>query len=258
MCIALLSTAHPAYRLILIDNRDEYLNRPTAAATWWPDNPEVLGGRDLLRNIHGTWLGVTKAGKIGVLTNFREDVTPRSTAISRGAILKKWLTEDVGSTAEFVRDVINTGVARDAGGFSLVCGRVGEKLAVISNRAQDQSEVPWVCGDVVQTIGLSNAAFLDHSWKKVVDGEELMLNAIRECIAEDASEDQLVETLLALLSVDTLKRELDAEDDGLATYVKELRNTIFVPALGRRNVERLSGDEVAAAKRSDTVESTMR
>ena len=255
MCIALISTAHPAYPLILIDNRDEYLNRPSDIAKWWPEpNSHVLGGRDMLRDAHGTWLGVTKSGKIAVLTNYREDVTPPPAAVSRGAIIKKFLTEDVGPVEDFVKNVVNAGIARNAGGFSLVCGHIGKKLAVISNRAKDQSQVPWVAGDVVQTIGLSNAAFSDRSWKKVTLGEELMLNTIRQSIEKEESEDQLVARFLDLLSHDTLPRGGNGDDAGLETYIFNLRNTILVPPLGRRNMIGLKDDEIAAARKHEKLD----
>lgn len=252
MCIALLSTAHPNYKLILIDNRDEFLNRPTAKAQWWPSpNDSVLGGRDLHREVQGTWLGITKAGKIAVLTNYREDQPPNPQAISRGAIMRKFLTEDVGPLDEFVKNVVNTGMARDAGGFSLVCGNVGEKLAVISNRAENQSQVPWIVGDVVQTVGLSNAAFKDKTWKKVNMGEELMLHSIRDSVDNGESEDELIERFLQLLSHDTLPRK--EQDGGLETYITDLRNTIFVPPLGRQSIAGLSEEEMRAAKKPEEV-----
>ncbi|KAK5939901.1 hypothetical protein PMZ80_008283 [Knufia obscura] len=253
MCIALLSTAHPKYKLILLDNRDEYINRPTAEATWWPSHPDVLGGRDLLREVQGTWLGVTKSGKIAVLTNFREDVTPPKTAVSRGEIIKKYLTEDVGGTEQFVTDVVNQGVARDAGGFSLVCGYVGkgEQLAVISNRAKSGGEVPWVCGDVVQTVGLSNTSFGDRTWPKVVDGEELMLKAIRENVRDGKHEDELISSFMTLLSDDALTRKGLDPKEGIQTHIFELRNTICVPPLGRLDEPDLPADEIAAAKNDE-------
>jgi len=255
MCIALISTAHPSYALILIDNRDEYLNRPTAQAQWWPE-PEshVLAGRDMLRSIHGTWLGVTKQGKIAVLTNYHENTTPPLSAVSRGAIIRKFLAEDIGPVQEFVNKVVNTGIARDAGGFSLVCGHVGEKLAVISNREMDQSQVPWIAGDVVHTIGLSNAAFGDHSWKKVVSGEELMLYTLRASVEKKETEDQLIQRLLDLLSYDTLPRKAGQDDGGLEVYIEELRNTIFVPAIGRKDMSALPEDEMRAAKVKEKVQ----
>ncbi|RMZ86923.1 hypothetical protein DV736_g5850, partial [Chaetothyriales sp. CBS 134916] len=236
MCIAVLSTAHPSYKLIIINNRDEYINRPTAAAQWWPSpNDHVFGGRDLLRDIQGTWLGITRTGKIAVLTNYRESKPPPLKAVSRGAIIRKFLTEDVGPVDEFVKGVVNTGIARDAGGFSLVCGVVGQKLAVISNRAADQSEVPWITGDVVQTIGLSNAAFKDRSWPKVTSGEEMMLEAIRANVAaKDEGEQGLIERLLKILHHDTLPRLGDLPEAGMTAYLPMLPKSIFIPPLGRR------------------------
>jgi uncharacterized protein with NRDE domain len=255
MCIALISTAHPKYRLILIDNRDEFLNRPTDAARWWPSpDVDVLGGRDMLRDVHGTWLGATKTGKIAVLTNYREDVTPPPSAVSRGAIIKKFLTEDVGPVEDFVRDVVNTGIAKDAGGFSLACGHIGEKLAIISNRAGNHSDVPWIAGDVVQTVGLSNAAYSDRSWKKVTLGEEMMLHSIRQSIEQDEDEDALVKRFLELLSHDTLPRQQKDGDAGLETYLMKLRETILVPPLGRRDMSGLKDDEIAAARRAQKVD----
>jgi uncharacterized protein with NRDE domain len=237
MCIALISTAHPKYKLILIDNRDEFVNRPTAIAEWWPPPyHNVLGGRDLLRPIQGTWLGMTRCGKIAVLTNYREQQPPDPNAVSRGAIIRKFLTEDVGPMEDFVRTIVTSGIARDAGGFSLVCGKVGEKLAIISNRAEDQSQVPWIAGDVVQTIGLSNAAFHNRTWKKVNLGEELMLDVIRANIQGNESEDELITQFLELLSHDTLARDTDLEQGGLDAHILELRNSIFIPPLGRKAV----------------------
>lgn len=255
MCIALISSAHPAYPLILLDNRDEYLNRPTDQATWWPEpHADVLGGRDMLRDIHGTWLGVSKQGKIAVLTNYREYQTPPAFAVSRGAIIKKFLSDDVGSVQTFVKEVVNTGLAKDAGGFSLVCGNIGDKLAVISNRAQDQSEVPFIVGDTVQTVGLSNAAFDDRSWNKVLLGEELMIDSIRASIDQDESEDQLIQRFLQLLSHDTLPRVERGDDTSLETYIPDLRESIFVPALGRRDLGDLPEDEIRAAKKNEKVD----
>lgn len=208
----------------------------------------------MLREIHGTWLGVTKTGKIAVLTNYREDTTPPTSAVSRGAIIKKFLSEDIGLVEDFVKKVVDTGVAKDAGGFSLVCGQIGEKLAVISNRAEDQSQVPWIAGDVVQTVGLSNAAFSDRSWKKVTLGEELMLNTIRQSVEQGEAEDQLIQRFLDLLSHETLPREGHSEEAGLEAYIQDLRHTIYVPTLGRKDMTGLSDDEIRAARKHEKVD----
>lgn len=255
MCIALLSTAHPRYKLILIDNRDEFLNRPTAQATWWPaPDSDVLGGRDLLRQEQGTWLGVSKSGKVAVLTNFREDTPSPTSPVSRGKLIRDFLTDRTGRrTDQYVEDVIREGKTATVGGFSLVCGKAGERLAVISNRSglDDKSGgVQWIMGDAVMTVGLSNAAFGVPGWKKVESGETLMLQAIQESIHQNEDEDQLIQRFLTLLSIDTLPRHEDSEG-GLGTYINQLRNTIFVPALGRKDVNTMPADDVAAAKKEE-------
>lgn len=44
MCIVFLSFHyHPGYKLIILANRDEYVERPTSPAMWWPDS-DILGG----------------------------------------------------------------------------------------------------------------------------------------------------------------------------------------------------------------------
>lgn len=248
MCIALLSTAHPAYSLILVDNRDEYLNRPTAPASWWPSpHSHVLGGRDLLRSVQGTWLGVTRKGRIAVLTNFREDGPPPAGAVSRGAIIRAFLTDSHQSTEVFVRETVASGVSKDAGGFTLVCGSIGEPLAVMSNRAASEAEIPWIHPKTAQTVGLSNAAYGDHGWKKVSDGERMLKEAIKGSVDSCEGEDAFIQRLIKLLSTDTLPRIEEGED--LRTYISQLRNTIFVPVIGRQ--ANLHADEIAAADRTE-------
>jgi uncharacterized protein with NRDE domain len=248
MCIALISTAHPSYRLILIDNRDEYLNRPTAPASWWPaPHTYVLGGRDLLRPVQGTWLGVTKNGRIAVLTNFKEDGPPPQGVVSRGAIIRAFLTDTHVSTEAFVKEMVASGVSRDAGGFSLVCGNVGEPLAVMSNRAASEADIPWIHPETSQTVGLSNAAYGDHAWKKVADGETMLGKAIRTSIETGESEDDFIQRLITVLSIDTLPRI--KEDGGLETYIALLRDTIFVPMIGRQ--ASLHADEIAAGAKQE-------
>lgn len=244
MCIALLSSAHPSYSLILIDNRDEYLNRPTAPASWWPEpHSHVLGGRDLLRPVQGTWLGVTREGRIAVLTNFKETGSSPRGVVSRGAIIRAFLTDSHSSTEAFVKKTVASGASRDAGGFSLVCGKIGEPLAVISNRAASEAEIPWINPETAQTVGLSNAVFGDLGWKKVSDGEKMLADAIKNDLESGESEDDFIERLLKLLSTDTLPRMEKGGD--LAKYIAQLRNTIFVPVIGQQ--ADWHADELAAA-----------
>ncbi|KAK6810896.1 NRDE protein [Aspergillus parasiticus SU-1] len=249
MCIALISTAHPSYSLIVIDNRDEYLRRPTAPADWWPEsNSNILGGRDLARATQGTWMGITKEGKIAVLTNYREDTSEKATGTqSRGAIVNGWLTvapEPRESTRDFAQRMVASSTAKNVGGFSLVCGYVNEPLAVISNRSSNIDQVTWLATEKGQTVGLSNTHFDDRSWPKIIDGEKLMIEAIQEHVGAGEDEDGLIDRLLGLLSKNTLPNLSEgatAED-----YLPHFRKSIFIPKLGVKGEPARSADEVAA------------
>ena len=70
MCLILIAyQTHPKYPLILLANRDEFYSRPTAQASFWSEDPEILGGKDLQAG--GTWMGINKSGNIAALTNYR-------------------------------------------------------------------------------------------------------------------------------------------------------------------------------------------
>ncbi|KAL8804849.1 MAG: hypothetical protein Q9182_002343 [Xanthomendoza sp. 2 TL-2023] len=256
MCIALVSTAHPDYALIVINNRDEYLNRPTAPAQWWPSpNHHILGGRDLLRPIHGTWLGITKQGRLAVLTNFREEGQVIQGARSRGAMVNAFMMQDKDSaedTASFARHLFKDDGVKGVGGFSLVCGKVGQPLAVISNRTPDAEGLIWIAQQRDETVGLSNAAFGDRSWPKVLDGERLMQSVIERSVQQKDTKRALVEGLMQLLSTDTLPRKTHGER--WESYVKELRKSIFIPAIGGEGTDHVSADEIAAGKSNEQVQ----
>ncbi|MBT8098952.1 MAG: NRDE family protein, partial [Gammaproteobacteria bacterium] len=62
MCLVVLAYGvDEDHRLIVAANRDEFHARPTRAAEWWADQPDVLGGRDLQAG--GTWLALHRSGR---------------------------------------------------------------------------------------------------------------------------------------------------------------------------------------------------
>ena len=247
MCIAILSTAHPDYALILISNRDEFLDRPTASAAWWvPPDENVLGGRDLLRKEQGTWLGVTKQGRIAVLTNFREESQPVLEAKSRGGIVTSFLT-GTKTTTQFIRDLFDSDDLHDVGGFNLICGIIGEPLAIISNRTSCADDVQWIGKEEKETVGLSNAAFRDRTWPKVIDGEDRLREVIRSNIQwKEDRELHLIADLLKLLSTDTLPKWEKGQD--LESFIPNLRYSIFIPALGGDDIKDNNANRIAAAR----------
>ena len=118
MClVAIAWQAHPRYPLILLGNRDEFHQRPTVAADWWPEAPDVFGGRDLKAG--GSWLGISRSGRLAVVTN--NPLRPPAARLrrSRGNLVHDWLTGSAGA-GDFL-----DGVAADEAeypGFGLMVG----------------------------------------------------------------------------------------------------------------------------------------
>ena len=76
MCIAALAfAAHPRWALVVAANRDEFHARPALPLARWADAPQIIAGRDA--EAGGTWLGLTEAGRLTLVTNFRVDGFPR-------------------------------------------------------------------------------------------------------------------------------------------------------------------------------------
>src|SRR5262245_26054479 len=118
MClIALAWRAHPAYRLIVAANRDEYFARPSAPAAFWDDHRNRLAARDLRAG--GTWLGITLEGRFAALTNYRTPAERRTGVPSRGALVSDFLTGETGPSA--YAKAVETEAAR-YNGFSLLVG----------------------------------------------------------------------------------------------------------------------------------------
>lgn len=159
MCLVLLAwDSHPTYRLVVAANRDEFHARPTAAAEWWPDQPQVLAGRDLRDG--GTWMGVTRTGRFAAVTNVREPAMYRVGAPSRGFLVTNFLISRAPSLG-FAAGLMP--VAPTFNGFNLLLFD-GATLAWTSNRAAGARTLP------PGVYGLSNAS-LDTPWPKVVNGK---------------------------------------------------------------------------------------
>ena len=158
MCLAIVAIdAHPRYALVLAANRDEFHRRPTAPAAWWTaDGAEpLLAGRDLEQG--GTWLGLTRSGRWGFVTNVREPGRHDPRAPTRGALVPA-LVRDTRPAHEAIASLV--AAAHAYNGFNLVGGE-GASAAFGSNRGFATSTLDRGIH------GVSNAA-LDTPWPKLV------------------------------------------------------------------------------------------
>jgi len=93
MCLVGIAwCSHPQHRLVIAANRDEMHSRPTAAADWWPDAPNIYAGRDL--EAQGTWLAVTADGRFAAVTNVFGSALIEGSFESRGHLITDYLNGD--------------------------------------------------------------------------------------------------------------------------------------------------------------------
>jgi uncharacterized protein with NRDE domain len=217
VCLLVFSwQQHPRYRLILAGNRDEFHNRPTAPANWWEDESGVLAGKDL--EAGGTWLGVSRRSRFGIVTNFRETATPSGGMRSRGELICDFLesTEDPGVWSA---DVETNGTAY--GGFNLIVGDHRE-LRYLSNRGPEAKSLP------AGLFGLSNKR-LDTPWPKLLRAKKRFAGLI-----DDTSLDN--ESLFEMLADPTRSKDADLPDTGIPHEWEQLLSSVFIvsPAYGTR------------------------
>ena len=195
---------------------------------------------------------MTRQGRLAVLTNFREEGDIEPGARSRGLLPNLFLTrsiQDGQGTEDFVSSLIEGDGLQGIGGFSLVCGQVGKPLAVISNRTPNVKDINWIANTRGETVGLSNAIITDRSWTKVTRGETLVQDVIHQSVSTKGSKESLVEALFDVLSDDTLPRDTDGKS--WESRVRELRKSIFIPAVGGPATKKESAEDLAAAKEND-------
>ncbi|MGI9199776.1 MAG: NRDE family protein [Woeseiaceae bacterium] len=173
MCLILIAFRPESdLPLVVAGNRDEFHSRPTLKADWWPDDANVLGGRDLQAG--GTWLAVSRSGRFAAVTNYRDAAASRSGKQSRGHLVTEFLGGSATPT-EYVDSV----AGEDYTGFNLLVSD-GHALAYLSNRSSRYGELS------AGVYGLSNAT-LDTPWEKVERSKQRLHSLIETDAVHETS-----------------------------------------------------------------------
>ncbi|MBR9916238.1 NRDE family protein [bacterium] len=182
MCLIAFSyKTHPRYKLIVAANRDEFYQRPTRKAQFWTEEglPNILAGRDLKAN--GTWMGVSKSGKWGALTNYRDPSNIKENAPTRGDLVLDFLKSGV-SEQEYIQEIQTK--SEEYNGFNLLIGNK-DSLFHFSNENNLIMEVkPGIHG-------VSNA-LLDTPWPKLDHAKKALAEVTAK---EDFSKEDLFNIL---------------------------------------------------------------
>ncbi|MEN6320795.1 MAG: NRDE family protein [Syntrophaceae bacterium] len=218
MCLILLSyRTHEKYPVVLAANRDEFYERPSAPVSLWDDVPDVIAGRDLKSG--GTWLGITKQGRLAAVTNYREPESHRQNAPSRGWLVKDFLCSQEEPKAYLEKTVVKK---EQYNGFNLILGDMS-CLYYFSNRGS-------MCELSPSLYGLSNR-LLNTPWPKVEKGKkafELLLSGTDNPRSED---------IFTILSDKSKPDDSKLPDTGIGLEWERILSSIFItsPVYGTRS-----------------------
>lgn len=218
MCLIFIAVkSHPKFKLVVAANRDEFYARKTAPAGFWKDHPHILGGRDL--EAMGTWLGITKGGRLSMVTNFRDLRNIKAKAPSRGKLVTDFLLDKISGEA-YLEKVEPR--AKEYNGFSLLAGTV-DSLFYLSNYRNGLIQLNS------GLFGLSNH-LLETPWPKVEKGKreiEILLKS-RQVNAGD---------LFTILSDETISPDEALPDTGVGLDRERSLSPAFIrsPGYGTRS-----------------------
>lgn len=214
MCLAAFAlNAHPRFPLVIAANRDEFFARPAAPMAWWHSGAvQLLAGRDL--SAGGTWFGLTRTGRLALLTNVREPGRQDPAAPSRGALVPDWLASPLDAAA-FAR-TLQPGY----NGFNLITADLRDGAwHWLSNRTASPQAQPLGTG----VHGLSNAA-LDTPWPKTVG----LKAALAQALSTAADTSDLTARLFSALADPAPAADADLPDTGVGLAREQLLSPRFV------------------------------
>lgn len=185
-----------AYRLILAANRDEFYNRPSKAADFWGASNEILSGLDLeLGKEGGSWLGISKRGKLAAITNYMEG-RPNPDAQGRGFLVSHYLMDKDQDSYSYLKKVSSEGHLYN--GFNLITAEFKAKQDIVCYYGNRGSPEPIRLNPGIY--GLSNS-LLDTPWKKLLKGKQHFTSVVSD---QTLSCDGLVQELLSVLNNEEL------------------------------------------------------
>ena len=215
MClVAVAMGLHPRFPWVLASNRDEFHDRPAAPLAWWhpqPGGPAVLGGRDL--SAGGTWLGLSRAGHLALVTNVREPGRFEPGLPSRGDLVPQWL-----AAPQFDADRLQALAAMPRNGFNLLVADLAHDTAAwAANRPpQTRRVAPGLAA-------LSNA-LLDTPWPKLTRLKARLATALARATTPDA----LLSDALEALADRTPAPDAELPATGVPLALERLLSPAFI------------------------------
>ncbi|ESP01734.1 hypothetical protein LOTGIDRAFT_200139 [Lottia gigantea] len=212
------------FQLILVNNRDETWDRPTKLADFWSTNKDCISGLDNEPGKEGgTWLGLNKNGRIGILlnipNNFRENMK------GRGYLVSNYLTSQ-DSPKSFIKNIED--MKSDYNGFHLALLHKSNgkfDMEYLTN-GSGNAQLSKINKGQYTCIGNS---YYDKPWKKIIDGREPFQNIIHKY---SNHKDKLIDELLNFM----FDKKQYYPDDVLYNQTKNIYARDYIEQLACRYV----------------------
>lgn len=207
--------------LVLLSNRDEFLQRPTEPLHQWPDKP-IYAGRD--QQSGGTWLGIHQVmhdglyeqnGRWAAVLNFRDGVQAGADERSRGALVTDFLTSD-RSPMDFARQI----ELQDYAGFNLI---IGDALQAVMVNNRGHAPTPLYAGLHVFSNGQP-----DDGWFKTEKLRGRLRQEVLPLIAEDSSPAYWQDAAYAVLSDNRQAPADQLPDTGMSREVEQMLSSVYI------------------------------
>lgn len=208
MCLLALSWKQDQrYPFLIAANRDEAYQRPTRPACFWPEQPNILGGKDL--EAGGSWLLASKQGRWATLTNYRDGKNLAAGKVSRGELVLQALKQPLDELPTWL--LANQ---QDFAGFNLVWGDTNEAW-YFSNRLAEKPK------QLNPGLYLLSNATLNTDWPKT--------RRLRQAMeAWQAADNCHPRQLFATLADQTRAADADLPNTHVGLEIERLLSPIFI------------------------------
>ncbi|XP_041354262.1 transport and Golgi organization protein 2 homolog isoform X2 [Gigantopelta aegis] len=211
------------YRLVLVNNRDEFWERQTELASFGGKDKRVVCGRDCMQGREGgTWVGMSREGRLGVLLNILGQLDPDKKP--RGRLVTNFVSGNQ-SIEEYFSEISHD--ANQYNGFNLVLvdvGKVATTTRLFSNAlGYNGTHINQLEDGEVHGVG--NAMF-EKPWKKICYGRE-KFQKICQNYAKVDSKELLIKSLQEMMTDRTKTTTVILVDrDGHCDFIEK---TIVTP-----------------------------
>ena len=216
--------------LVLLSNRDEFLQRPTEPLHQWSDKP-IYAGRD--KQSGGTWLGIHQEqhgdfyeqnGRWAAVLNFRDGVQASHDERSRGELVTDFLTSTL-SPIEFARQIS----LQDYAGFNLIIGDAAQAV-IVNNRGH--APTPLYAGLYVLSNGQP-----EEDWFKTERLRGRLRQEVLPLISENSDFKYWQDAAFNVLSDNTPAPRDALPETGVPIEIEQALSSIYIEATSLTNLE---------------------